>query len=61
MRFEPVKPPIRDQDSTGSQTDTKIVGFEVHDTSSAEHAAHLAKRTALAEGVHTEAARPVVH
>jgi putative transposase len=33
----------------------------VHDTSSAEHAAHLAKRTALAEGVHTEAARPVVH
>jgi hypothetical protein len=29
----------------------KIVGFEVHDTDSAEHAAHLAKRTALAEGV----------
>ena len=30
----------------------KIVGFEVHDTDSAEHAAHLARRTALAEGVH---------
>ena len=30
----------------------KIVGFEVHDTDSADHAAHLARRTALAEGVH---------
>jgi putative transposase len=39
----------------------KIVGFEVHDTDSAEHAAHLAKRTALAEGVHTKSARPVLH
>jgi putative transposase len=29
----------------------KIVGFEVHDTDDAAHAAHLAKRTALAEGV----------
>lgn len=28
----------------------KIVGFEVHDTDDGEHAAHLAKRTALAEG-----------
>ena len=28
----------------------KIVGFEVHDTDSADHAAHLARRTALAEG-----------
>jgi putative transposase len=28
----------------------KIVGFEVHDTDSAEHAAHLARRRALAEG-----------
>jgi putative transposase len=27
----------------------KIVGFEVHDTDSADHAAHLARRTALAE------------
>jgi transposase InsO family protein len=39
----------------------KIVGFEVHDTDSAEHAAHLARRTALAEGVHAMAARPVLH
>src|SRR6202161_829322 len=39
----------------------KIVGFEVHDTASADHAAHLAKRTALAEGVHAMAARPVLH
>ena len=30
----------------------KIVGFEVHDTDSADHAAHLARRTALAEAVH---------
>jgi putative transposase len=39
----------------------KIVGFEVHDTDSAEHAAHLARRTALAEGVHAKPARPVLH
>ena len=39
----------------------KIVGFEVHDTDSAEHAAHLARRTALAEGVHAMAAPPVLH
>jgi putative transposase len=39
----------------------KIVGFEVHDTDSAEHAAHLARRTALAEGLHTMSARPVLH
>ena len=36
----------------------KIVGFEVHDTDSAEHAAHLARRTALAEGVHANAGAP---
>ena len=39
----------------------KIVGFEVHDTDSAEHAAHLARRTALAEGVHATSTRPVLH
>jgi putative transposase len=39
----------------------KIVGFEVHDTDSAEHAAHLARRTALAEGVHARPVRPVLH
>lgn len=36
-------------------------GFEVHDTDSAEHAAHLARRTALAEGVHAMPVRPVLH
>jgi transposase InsO family protein len=39
----------------------KVVGFEVHDSDSAEHAAHLAKRTALAEGLHAMPARPVLH
>lgn len=39
----------------------KIVGFEVHATDSAEHAAHLARRTALAEGVHAEPVKPVLH
>jgi|HubBroStandDraft_2_1064218.scaffolds.fasta_scaffold110976_1 putative transposase len=39
----------------------KIVGFEVHDTDSADHAAHLARRTALAEGIHAMPARPVLH
>jgi transposase InsO family protein len=39
----------------------KIVGFEVHDTDSADYAAHLARRTALAEGVHAMPARPVLH
>jgi len=39
----------------------KIVGFEVHDTDGAEHAAHLARRTALAEEVHAMPVRPVLH
>jgi transposase InsO family protein len=39
----------------------KIVGFEVHATDSADHAAHLAKRTALAEGVHAVPVKPVLH
>jgi transposase InsO family protein len=39
----------------------KIIGFEVHEADSAEHAAHLAKRTALAEGVHAMSTRPVLH
>ena len=39
----------------------KIVGFEVHDTDSADHAAHLARRTALAEGVHAMPVRPFLH
>lgn len=39
----------------------KIVGFEVHDSDSADHAAHLARRTALSEGVHAASAKPVLH
>jgi putative transposase len=39
----------------------KIVGHEVHDTDQAEHAAHLVRRTALAEGIHAHAHRPVLH
>jgi putative transposase len=39
----------------------KVVGFEVHDSDKAEHAAHLARRTALAEGIHAGPARPVLH
>ncbi len=42
----------------------KIVGWEVHDSNSAEHAAHLARRTVLAEGVHarpTRPTRPLLH
>ena len=34
---------------------SKIVSFEVHDTDSADHAAHLVQRTALAEGDHAMA------
>ena len=39
----------------------KIVGFEVHDTDDSVHAAHLVKRTALAEGIHAMTAKPVLH
>lgn len=39
----------------------KIVGFEVHDTDDSLHAAHLVKRTALAEGIHAMQAKPVLH
>jgi transposase InsO family protein len=39
----------------------KIVGFEVHETDNAEHAAHLARRTVLSESVHGKAAKPVLH
>src|ERR1700722_10901151 len=39
----------------------KIVGFEVHDTDSADHAAHLTRRTALAESVHAMPVKPVLH
>jgi putative transposase len=39
----------------------KIVGWEVHDTDDSEHAVHLVRRTALAEGIATMAAKPVLH
>lgn len=39
----------------------KIVGWEVHDTDHADHAAHLVRRTALAEGIAALGAKPVLH
>ena len=39
----------------------KIVGWEVHDSDHAEHAAHLVRRTALAEGIAAMVAKPVLH
>jgi putative transposase len=39
----------------------KIVGWEVHDSDAAEHAAHLVHRTAFAEGIAALEARPVLH
>lgn len=39
----------------------KILGFEVHDSDDADHAAHLVKRTALAEGIHAMLTKPVLH
>lgn len=39
----------------------KIVGWEVHDTDDAHHAAHLVRRTALAEGIAAADDKPVLH
>ena len=39
----------------------KIVGWEVHDTDHADHAVHLVRRTALAEGIAALSAKPVLH
>lgn len=39
----------------------KIVGWEVHDSDHADHAAHLVRRTALAEGIAALATKPVLH
>jgi putative transposase len=39
----------------------KIVGFEVHETDDSEHAVELLRRTALAEGLHAMAEKPVLH
>jgi putative transposase len=39
----------------------KIVGFEVHESDDSDHAVALLRRTALAEGVHALAEKPVLH
>ncbi len=39
----------------------KIIGWEVHDSDHADHAAHLVRRTALAEGIAAMTAQPVLH
>jgi putative transposase len=39
----------------------KIVGWEVHESDDAGHAAHLVRRTALAEGIATMLTKPVLH
>jgi transposase InsO family protein len=39
----------------------KIVGWEVHDSDSSDHAVDLLRRTALAEGLHSLAHKPVLH
>lgn len=39
----------------------KIVGFEVHECDDSAHAVNLLRRTALAEGVHALAEKPVLH
>jgi putative transposase len=39
----------------------KIVGWEVHEADHADHAAHLVRRTALAEGIAALGAKPLLH
>jgi transposase InsO family protein len=39
----------------------KIVGFEVHETDSSDHAVDLLRRTALSEGLHALSVKPVLH
>lgn len=39
----------------------KIVGFEVHETDSSDHAVDLLRRTALSEDIHTLPKKPVLH
>ncbi len=39
----------------------KIVGWEVHERDHSDHAVHLLKRTALAEGIAALAVKPVLH
>jgi putative transposase len=53
--------PLKKGDRPPLTFSRKVVGFEVHETDSADHAAHLARRTALAEGVHASHPKPVLH
>jgi putative transposase len=39
----------------------KIIGWEVHETDSSDHAVDLVRRTALAERIHSLPAKPVLH
>jgi transposase InsO family protein len=39
----------------------KVVGWEVHATDDSHHAAHLVRRTALAEGIASRLTKPVLH
>ena len=39
----------------------KIVGWEVHDSDDSDHAVHLVRRTALAEGIAALPTKPVLH
>jgi putative transposase len=39
----------------------KIIGWEVHDSDHSDHAVHLVRRTALAEGIAAMTTRPVLH
>ena len=39
----------------------KVVGWEVHDTDDSDRAAHLVRRTALAEDIATLTSKPVLH
>ena len=39
----------------------KVIGWEVHETDSSDHAVDLVRRTALAEKIHSLPAKPVLH
>ena len=39
----------------------KIIGWEVHETDSSDHAVDLVRRTALAEKIHSLPTKPVLH
>ena len=39
----------------------KVIGWEVQASDNSDHAAHLVRRTALAESIHSEQTKPVLH